>query len=123
MPRRNWERTMFRPFANYAFIAAVAVLLAACSSSPSRETSTAEPKTSESKPAASKRPSTKSDAKAGGKEEMAETGQAPGGPPPIPVEATQRFENALTMLSAGDLAKAEPELKLLAETYPEYSGA
>lgn len=47
----------------------------------------------------------------------------PDQPPPIPPEATQRFENALTLLSAGDYARAEPELRRLSETYPEYSGA
>lgn len=47
----------------------------------------------------------------------------PGAPPPIPPEAAQRFDNAITLLSAGDLPRAEAEFKRLAEMYPEYSGA
>jgi predicted Zn-dependent protease len=80
----------------------LAVALFACSSSPPKEKATPPPT----------------------KQETVEVAPPePVGPPPIPPEATQRFENALTLLSAGDYARAEPELKRLAETYPEYSGA
>jgi tetratricopeptide (TPR) repeat protein len=44
------------------------------------------------------------------------------GPPPIPPEAMQRFERALTLLSAGDLGPAAGEFQRLAEAYPDYSG-
>jgi Flp pilus assembly protein TadD len=47
---------------------------------------------------------------------------APVGPPPIPPEATQQFEKALTLLSGGDLAPAAKEFQRLSEAYPDYSG-
>jgi tetratricopeptide (TPR) repeat protein len=46
----------------------------------------------------------------------------PAGPPPIPPEATQQFEKALTLLSGGDLGPAEAEFKKLNAAYPTYSG-
>jgi Flp pilus assembly protein TadD len=91
-------------------------VLAACSSSPSREA----PKSATVKENDKKQSSAKKS-----KQEAVEASAPvePVGPPPIPPEATQRFENALTLLSAGDTARAEPELRQLADTYPEYSGA
>lgn len=114
---------MFPRFAKSATVLSIAFALAACGSSPSRdaapliESNVGAAKAVESKSSSSK--------KSSAKEEIADVAApvVPVGPPPIPPEATQRFENALTLLSAGDLARAEPELKKLAETYPEYSGA
>ena len=103
---------MFPRCAKFILVSIFAFAVAGCSSSPSKDA--AQPV--EAKPS-------KKDSKAA-KDEVVETAAPePVGPPPIPQEATQRFENALTLLSAGDLARAEPELKKLAETYPEYSGA
>jgi tetratricopeptide (TPR) repeat protein len=100
-------------------VVAICVLaLASCSSSPSREgAKDVATKQGDNKQGAAK--------KGNAKQEVAEVAAPvePVGPPPIPPEATQRFENALTLLSAGDLARAEPELRRIADMYPEYSGA
>lgn len=48
--------------------------------------------------------------------------EIPVGPPPVPALATQQFERALTLMSAGDTAQAEAALKQLSSTYPEYAG-
>ena len=93
---------MFRRCANSACFFAL-LLLMACSSSPPREPN---------------KPTAKQEAET----DVAQA-NTPSGPPPIPPEATQRFENALTLLSAGDYARAEPELRRLADAYPQYSGA
>jgi len=86
----------------------VLAALVACTSTPKEKPATTTKATAKQSPA---------------KQETVDTAPAqPIGPPPIPPEATQRFENALTLLSAGDLARAEPELRRLAETYPDYSG-
>ena len=39
-----------------------------------------------------------------------------------PPEATQKFDRAVTLLTSGDNAQAEQELRALGETYPQYSG-
>ncbi len=99
-------------------VAVIAALVVACSSSPSKDgPDAADQKASESKQSNRKKSKAKDEAV-----EVAAPVE-PVGPPPIPAEATQRFENALTFLSAGDLSRAEPELKQLADAYPEYSGA
>lgn len=43
--------------------------------------------------------------------------------PPIPPEATQQFDNAIALMSGGNLAVAEQSLRSLASAYPSYSGA
>ena len=108
-------------FVRLSLVMLVTYALSACSSAPSRE-ETASAKQSQTNRADSKKSDSK---KSDSKQETAEATAPiePVGPPPIPAEATQRFENALTLLSAGDLARAEPELRRLADTYPEYSGA
>jgi Flp pilus assembly protein TadD len=103
---------MFRHFAN-ALLAISLVALAACSSSPSRD---AESSATKSEPQASSK-QTKSKSK-----DDAASPDVPTGPPPIPPEATQQFERALTLLGGGDLGPAEAEFKKLNATYPEYSG-
>lgn len=42
--------------------------------------------------------------------------------PADPVAAVQQFDRAITLLGAGDLDLAIPELKALSDAYPEYSG-
>ncbi len=111
---------MFLRFVKVLFVAAISVALFACSSSASR------PVHDQSKPveASQTKGKPQKGQTAKSKQETVDaTAVAPIGPPPIPQEATQRFENALTLLSAGDFARAEPELRRLADTYPEYSGA
>jgi Flp pilus assembly protein TadD len=41
---------------------------------------------------------------------------------PLPPEAVQKFEQAVALMSAGDAANAEREMRALADTYPTYSG-
>lgn len=99
---------MFQPFVKSWWAALGLCALVACSSSPPKE-----------------KPAEKQAAKqSSAKQEVIEAPapNLPPEPPPIPPEATQRFENALTLLSAGDLARAEPELRRLADTYPDYAG-
>ena len=42
--------------------------------------------------------------------------------PPIPPDLSQRFERALSMMSSGDLLRAESELQKLTASYPNFSG-
>lgn len=42
--------------------------------------------------------------------------------PPLPAEAVQQFDRAVTLMSSGDLATAEKEFRALAAAYPSYSG-
>lgn len=98
------RRCANRSFAPTTWIAAVAaaLVLSACGSSPSKDG--AKPATNET-------------------EQLGDGANAPAvGPPPIPPEATQQFERALTLLSAGDLGPAAAELQRLADAYPDYSG-
>jgi Flp pilus assembly protein TadD len=41
---------------------------------------------------------------------------------PLPPEAVQKFDQAVSLMSAGDAATAERELRALADAYPTYSG-
>ncbi len=41
---------------------------------------------------------------------------------PLPPEAVQQFDRAVTLMSSGDLAAAEKEFRSLAAAYPTYSG-
>jgi tetratricopeptide (TPR) repeat protein len=110
---------MFRPCANslrnwHLVVATTIVigLLSACGSSPSKDAGKSETKTAENV-----KPSKKGDANQSAPEQpVAIT------PPPIPPEATQQFEKALTLLGAGDFAPAAKEFQLLSETYPDYPG-
>jgi len=90
-------------------------MLCACSSSPSKEEA---PKVEPKQVDTSKVTAKKSDAK--NVTNAPEISSA--APPPIPPEATQQFEKALTLLGAGDFAPAQKEFQRLSETYPNYSG-
>lgn len=93
---------MFLRFVKTLCIAAVlAALAAACSSSPEKADSAA---------------SKNKEAAAGVTEAVAPA------PPAIPPEATQQFEKALTLLSAGDYGPAAAEFQRLSTAYPDYSG-
>jgi Flp pilus assembly protein TadD len=95
-----------------------AVMLGACSSSPSKE----DPVAQTAKPAATgSKPATSSGGKKG-EVEASVVEAPPVGPPPIPPEATAQFEKALTLLGAGDYAPATTELQRLSSAYPDYSG-
>jgi Flp pilus assembly protein TadD len=108
---------MFRRYANRTAslaLAAVLALLSGCSSSPTKETAPeAVGKVVESSKASGK----KAD-----KNAVVEAPAVPLGPPPIPPEATQAFERALTLLGGGDLDAAIKEFRRLSESYPDYSG-
>ncbi len=96
----------------------VSVLLAflsACSSSPAKE----EAPVGKGQQVDSGKVITK---KADLKKSAAAEEVVPAGPPPVPPEATQQFEKALTLLGAGDFAPAAKELQRLSETYPDYPG-
>jgi Flp pilus assembly protein TadD len=95
-------------------LAALCALVCACGSSPTKDDA------AETKVATSNSADPKSSAKQG--DAPGATEPAPVGPPPIPPEATQQFERALTLLGAGDLAPAEIEFKRLSQLYPDYSG-
>jgi Flp pilus assembly protein TadD len=41
---------------------------------------------------------------------------------PLPPEAVQKFDQAVALMSGGDAATAERELRALADAYPTYSG-
>jgi Flp pilus assembly protein TadD len=41
---------------------------------------------------------------------------------PLPPEAVQKFDQAVALMSGGDAASAERELRALVEAYPTYSG-
>jgi tetratricopeptide (TPR) repeat protein len=105
---------MYRHFAN-ALLALLLGALAACSSSPSRDDDSVATKPEAQ--TSGKQTKTKSKSK-----DDAALPEVPAGPPPIPPEATQQFERALTLLGGGDLGPAEAEFKKLNATYPEYSG-
>jgi tetratricopeptide (TPR) repeat protein len=86
------------------------------------KTAKAETKTqAPSSPAPKTEPAKASGKKSDAKNVAAEPA-VPAGPPPIPPEATQQFERALTLLGGGDLAPAAKEFQHLSETYPDYSG-
>src|SRR5690349_10649930 len=103
MRRPRLERTMFRRFVKTLFALAM-LAFAACSSTPTSDAPAPTEKTS------------KQSTKSKSKEAPAEI--EPAGPPPIPPEATQQFEKALTLLSGGDLGPAEAEFKKLNAAYP-----
>jgi tetratricopeptide (TPR) repeat protein len=42
--------------------------------------------------------------------------------PPLPPEAVQQFDNAVAMVTAGNLAAAESAFRSLSSAYPSYSG-
>jgi tetratricopeptide (TPR) repeat protein len=93
-----------------SILAVLCAFVGACGSSPSKES--AAPKATADKSASTSKPGA----------EPAPTDLQPVGPPPIPPEATQQFERALTLLGAGDLGPAEAEFKRLSQAYPDYSG-
>jgi Flp pilus assembly protein TadD len=95
-------------------VSALFVVMCACSSSPTKETAAS----AAAQPSGSAKGTKKSDAK----DAAVIPEEVPVGPPPVPPEATQQYEKALTLLSAGDYAAAAKELQHLSETYPEYSG-
>jgi len=103
---------------------ASAFVLSACGSSPSKDDNSkvaSAARTDHQTGQQADQKETKKSRKRGDKEaEVVE--EVPAGPPPIPPEAMQRFERALTLLSAGDLAPAGDEFQRLAEAYPDYSG-
>jgi Flp pilus assembly protein TadD len=76
-----------------------------------------------SKPEASKNEASKS---VGGKKNDAASAVLPSTAapelPPIPADLSQRFEQAISMLNAGDTLRAESELQKLTTSYPTYSG-
>jgi tetratricopeptide (TPR) repeat protein len=84
-------------------------LLLGCSSAPKKESGSQAPQSS------------KASGTKGDKNAVAEP-EIPAGPPPIPPEATQAFERAVTLLSGGDLDAAIKEFQYLSEKYPDYAG-
>jgi tetratricopeptide (TPR) repeat protein len=111
---------MYRRCADWLSILVVVAavgLLGACSSSPTKEPAPQAGGQAVGKTAdASKASGKKID-----KNAIAEPA-VPAGPPPIPPEATQAFERAVTLLSAGDLDAAIKEFQRLSESYPDYAG-
>jgi Flp pilus assembly protein TadD len=113
---------MFRRCANWhslfavpPLVALMAVLLSACSSTPA--TNAKEQSVS---PSATKSASKSNDKKTD-KDAIAEP-EVPAGPPPIPPEATQAFERAVTLLSGGDVDASIKEFQKLSDAYPDYAG-
>lgn len=115
MFRRCAERSSLS-FAAWWPALAAACLLSACGSSPSKD--------SQDEPVASAQGERKVEQKSRkrGEPDVESQEAAPVGPPPIPPEATQQFERALTLLSAGDFAQAAADLQRLADAYPDYAG-
>jgi tetratricopeptide (TPR) repeat protein len=101
-----------------ALAIAVSMLLAfvsACSSSPTKDAAEGNAQESSKGKTTAKRSESKD---AAGMSAEA----VPVGPPPVPPEAMQQYEKALTLLSAGDFTAAAKDLQQLSETYPDYSG-
>jgi tetratricopeptide (TPR) repeat protein len=93
---------MCRRYAELASTLVLSALLAACGSAP---------------------PDTSAPAKASaGKDEAVVDPAAAPVEAPIPPEATQRFDQAVVHMTAGDAAAAEREFRALADAYPTYSG-
>jgi tetratricopeptide (TPR) repeat protein len=112
---------MFRRYAKGRFpyglltaLVLMAALLCACSSTP------AEKSNKESASQAETKSASKSNNKAD-KDAIVEP-EVPAGPPPIPPEATQAFERAVTLLSGGDIDASIKEFQRLSDTYPDYAG-
>lgn len=94
--------------ASWAMLAALSLLLG-CSSTPKKDSGSQAAQSS------------KATGVKGDKNAVVEP-EIPAGPPPIPPEATQAFERAVTLLSAGDLDAAIKEFQHLSEKYPDYAG-
>ena len=113
---------MFRRCANWCSlfgvltaVALLAGLLSACSSTPASKSNAESTSQVEANKSASK-----SNKKAD-KNAVAEP-EVPAGPPPIPPEATQAFERAVTLLSGGDIDASIKEFQKLSDAYPDYAG-
>lgn len=118
---------MFRPFANsscphavWLSTLALASVLSACGSSPSKETDSDPVASTQVEQSGERKSRRRGDDKDAAAQVLPPDPSL--SPPPIPPEATQQFERALTLLSAGDLEPAATELQRLADAYPDYSG-
>ena len=103
---------MFRRYASWGTLCVVLAalsLLSGCSSTPNKDAGSKAPE------------ATKTSGKKPDKNAVVEP-EVPLGPPPIPAEATQAFERAVTLLSGGDLDAAIKEFQQLSERYPDYAG-
>jgi Flp pilus assembly protein TadD len=112
---------MFRRCANWRASLSVLIalvlagLLSACSSTPAAKSDGKSASQAETL-SASKSNNKKADQSAVAEPEV------PAGPPPIPPEATQAFERAVTLLSGGDIDASIKEFQKLSDTYPDYAG-
>ena len=115
--------THMRVRTGFASTAALALLLAGCSSTPensaedSTRDSTGESTVVSTQPVA--KPSTKASKRS--KDVPPEEAAAPV-EPLVPPEAVQQFDRAVALMSSGDVAAAEQAFRSLAAAYPTFSG-